>query len=144
MAGCLPRGRDMGLKLGLNLLGDFLEISACGSTAGAARAVAQLARPAARRDRRGGALSLLGQPEITHQRAPLWLGRGERRGWGGKPNRFQRGDPTLHLADGTAAFVTIHPSWLLRIEDDANKAREYANFVADLRPAAKVLRKEVA
>src|SRR5260370_2672079 len=22
---------------------------------------------------------------------------------------------TLHLADGTAAFVTIHPSWLLRI-----------------------------
>jgi hypothetical protein len=28
MAGCLPRGRDTGLKLGLNLLGDFLEISA--------------------------------------------------------------------------------------------------------------------
>ena len=52
MAGCLPRGRDMGLKLGLNLLGDFLEISACGSTAGAGRAVAQSARPAARRDRR--------------------------------------------------------------------------------------------
>jgi hypothetical protein len=35
MAGCLPRGRDTGLELGLNLLGDFLEISACGSTAGA-------------------------------------------------------------------------------------------------------------
>jgi len=52
MAGCLPRGRDTGLKLGLNLLGDFLEISACGSTAGAGRAVAQSARPAARRDRR--------------------------------------------------------------------------------------------
>jgi hypothetical protein len=33
LAGCLPRGRDTGLKLGLNLLGDFLEISACGSTA---------------------------------------------------------------------------------------------------------------
>src|SRR5262249_60832252 len=43
IAGCLPRGRGTGLKLGLNLLGDFLEISACGSTAGAARAVAQLA-----------------------------------------------------------------------------------------------------
>jgi DNA polymerase len=51
---------------------------------------------------------------------------------------------TLHLADGTAAFVTIHPSFLLRIEDDADKAREYANFVADLRLAARVLRKEVA
>src|SRR3954469_20167848 len=29
------------------------------------------------------------------------------------------------LSDGTAAFVTIHPSWLLRIEDEADKAREY-------------------
>jgi uracil-DNA glycosylase len=46
---------------------------------------------------------------------------------------------SLRLADGTAAFVTIHPSWLLRMEDEADKAREYNNFVADLRPAAKVL-----
>ena len=51
---------------------------------------------------------------------------------------------TLHLADGTAAFVTIHPSWLLRMEDEADKEREYKNFVADLRPAAKVLAKRVA
>ena len=51
---------------------------------------------------------------------------------------------TLHLADGTAAFVTIHPSFLLRVEDDADQQREYDNFVADLRPAARVLRKEVA
>jgi uracil-DNA glycosylase len=50
----------------------------------------------------------------------------------------------LHLADGTAAFVTIHPSWLLRIKGDADKQREYDNFVADLRPAARVLRREVA
>jgi DNA polymerase len=47
----------------------------------------------------------------------------------------------LHLADGTAAFVTIHPSWLLRIEDEADKERERRNFVADLRQAAKVLAK---
>jgi len=51
---------------------------------------------------------------------------------------------TLHLADGTAAFVTIHPSWLLRIEDEADKEREYKNLVADLRPAAKVLAKKAA
>src|SRR5262245_897109 len=51
---------------------------------------------------------------------------------------------TLHLADGTAAFVTIHPSWLLRIEEEADKEREYRNLVADLRPAAKVLAKKVA
>jgi len=49
-----------------------------------------------------------------------------------------RGRP-LQLADGTAAFVTIHPSWLLRIEDEADKAREYRSFVKDLRLAAKVL-----
>jgi uracil-DNA glycosylase family protein len=51
---------------------------------------------------------------------------------------------TLRLADGTAGFVTIHPSWLLRMEDEADKEREYENFVADLRPAAKVLAKKVA
>src|SRR5215475_15934608 len=43
------------------------------------------------------------------------------------------------LADGTAAFVTIHPSWLLRIEDEADKRKEYRSFVADLRQAAKLL-----
>jgi uracil-DNA glycosylase len=50
----------------------------------------------------------------------------------------------LHLSDGTAAFVTIHPSWLLRIEDEAGKQREYDNFVADLGAAARMLRKQVA
>jgi uracil-DNA glycosylase len=50
----------------------------------------------------------------------------------------------LHLPDGTAAFVTIHPSYLLRIEDEADKQREYDNFVADLRPAARVLANEAA
>jgi uracil-DNA glycosylase len=50
----------------------------------------------------------------------------------------------LQLADGTAGFVTIHPSWLLRIEDETDKEREYRNFVADLREAAKILAKEAA
>jgi uracil-DNA glycosylase family protein len=50
----------------------------------------------------------------------------------------------LHLADGTAAFITIHPSFLLRIEDEADKAREYRRFVADLRQAAKVLADQAA
>jgi uracil-DNA glycosylase family protein len=45
----------------------------------------------------------------------------------------------VQLADGTAAFVTIHPSFLLRIQDDGDKEREYRNFVADLRPAARLL-----
>jgi uracil-DNA glycosylase len=45
----------------------------------------------------------------------------------------------MELSDGTAAFVTIHPSFLLRIQDDADNEREYRNFVADLRPAARLL-----
>jgi uracil-DNA glycosylase family protein len=54
-----------------------------------------------------------------------------------------RGRP-LQLADGTIAFVTIHPSWLLRIDDAADKEREYGNFVADLRQAAKTLTRAAA
>ena len=50
----------------------------------------------------------------------------------------------LQLADGTSLFVTVHPSFLLRIEDDADKQREYDKFVADLRPAARMLAKTVA
>jgi DNA polymerase len=48
------------------------------------------------------------------------------------------------LADGTAAFVTIHPSFLLRIQDEADKARHYRDFVADLRLAAKTRSAEAA
>jgi uracil-DNA glycosylase len=50
----------------------------------------------------------------------------------------------LNLADGTAAFVTIHPSWLLRIDDEEDKRREYQNFIADLRLAAKLLTRTAA
>lgn len=50
----------------------------------------------------------------------------------------------LQLADGTAAFVTIHPSFVLRIEDEADRQREYDRLVADLRPVARVLAKSVA
>jgi DNA polymerase len=50
----------------------------------------------------------------------------------------------LELSDGTATLVTIHPSFLLRIRDAADKKREYAHFVADLRLAAKILAKDAA
>ena len=39
------------------------------------------------------------------------------------------------LADGRIAVVTIHPSYLLRLHDPADKDREYSAFVADLRHA---------
>jgi DNA polymerase len=48
------------------------------------------------------------------------------------------------LASGTPAFVTIHPSYLLRIEDEDDKAREYRRFVADLHKAARWLSRRAA
>jgi len=50
-----------------------------------------------------------------------------------------RGKP-LDLADGTRFFVTVHPSALLRIEDEGDKRAAYQQFVADLKAAAKSLR----
>jgi len=46
----------------------------------------------------------------------------------------ERGRP-IDLAGG-AALVTIHPSYLLRLPDEAAKQREFAAFVEDLRMAA--------
>jgi DNA polymerase len=33
---------------------------------------------------------------------------------------------------GRAGFITVHPSFLLRLPDEAARREEYANFVADL------------
>ena len=43
--------------------------------------------------------------------------------------------------DGSRLMVTIHPSYLLRIEDARTKAAEYRHFVADLRVCAQALAK---
>ena len=45
----------------------------------------------------------------------------------------------LTLAEGYRAMITIHPSYILRIDDDDRKEAEYRHFVSDLRLAAKVL-----
>ena len=45
----------------------------------------------------------------------------------------------LVLDDGTKATITIHPSYLLRMEE-ADKEPEYARFVADLKLAAPFVR----
>jgi uracil-DNA glycosylase len=46
-----------------------------------------------------------------------------------------RGKP-LTLVDGTKLFVTIHPSALLRTEDESDKRAAYQAFIADLKSAA--------
>ena len=43
----------------------------------------------------------------------------------------ERGRP-IPMEDGQTAFVTVHPSYLLRIPDAESKAREYRAFVRDL------------
>jgi uracil-DNA glycosylase family protein len=46
-----------------------------------------------------------------------------------------RGRP-LALADGTRLVVTVHPSALLRIEDNDQRHAAYRSFIADLKAAA--------
>jgi DNA polymerase len=47
----------------------------------------------------------------------------------------------LSLDDGASAFVTVHPSALLRIKDEADKRVAYRSFVSDLRLASNALKK---
>ena len=50
----------------------------------------------------------------------------------------ERGKPVA--LDGNAqGFITVHPSYLLRLPDEDAKVREYAAFVADLRHAASLV-----
>jgi DNA polymerase len=50
----------------------------------------------------------------------------------------ERGRP-FELPDGQTAFVTVHPSYLLRLPDAGSKAREYAAFVRDLQAVRAIL-----
>jgi DNA polymerase len=45
----------------------------------------------------------------------------------------------MPLADGGHMLATIHPSYILRIEDDADKRTQYRQFVADLKVCRKFL-----
>lgn len=45
----------------------------------------------------------------------------------------ERGGPYLH--DGRRVFITVHPSWLLRLEGEARKREAYDAFVTDLAAA---------
>jgi len=47
----------------------------------------------------------------------------------------------IDLDGGMAALVTVHPSYLLRLPDEAARAHEYQRFVNDLRIAAEHYRK---
>jgi DNA polymerase len=74
---------------------------------------------------------------IVKPAALVALGASAARSLLGRPVTIKKLRGTAHrLADGATVFVTIHPSWLLRIKDEDDKTREYRQFVADLRIAA--------
>jgi DNA polymerase len=63
----------------------------------------------------------------------------------GKPMAIGKSRGAMHrLDDGTVAFVTVHPSALLRVREQADKEQQYRAFVADLRQAAAHLRRHAA
>jgi uracil-DNA glycosylase len=45
----------------------------------------------------------------------------------------------LDAANGLQIFITIHPSALLRLEDEEDKRKGYASFVSDLRSASRLV-----
>jgi uracil-DNA glycosylase len=73
------------------------------------------------------------------------LGATAARGLMGRPVTIAkvRGMP-MPLEDGSRMVTTIHPSYLLRIRDDDDKAAEYRRFVQDLRACAKLLTDKAA
>jgi DNA polymerase len=72
--------------------------------------------------------------EVVRPRLTVMLGASAARAVLGRPVTIgrERGH-RLALPDGAAGFVTVHPSFLLRLPDEAAKAREYEAFVRDLR-----------
>jgi uracil-DNA glycosylase len=73
------------------------------------------------------------------------LGATAARGLMGRPVTIAkvRGTP-LPLPDGGRMVTTIHPSYLLRIQDDDDKSAEYRRFVQDLSACAKLLAAKAA
>ncbi len=58
----------------------------------------------------------------------------------GKPMPIMKNrGKAFQLEDQAQGFVTVHPSFLLRIPDAAAKQAAYADFVADLRAAHALL-----
>ena len=50
----------------------------------------------------------------------------------GKSIPITRARGPMHFPDGYDGYVTVHPSYLLRLPDEAAKAAAYREFVRDL------------
>ena len=49
----------------------------------------------------------------------------------------ERGRP-IDMEEGRTGFVTVHPSYILRVQGDADREKAYAEFVRDLRKVAEL------
>lgn len=80
------------------------------------------------------------KPEVV-----VALGATAARSLTGRPVTISRmrGTP-LTLQDGARLLITIHPSALLRMEDEAEKHAAYLAFVKDLKAAAKLVTESAA
>ncbi len=75
--------------------------------------------------------------ELVKPRTVIALGVTAARSLTGKTVTIAKMRKTpVEMADGTTLVVTVHPSALLRIEDEADKRAAYKDFVADLKAAA--------
>jgi DNA polymerase len=77
---------------------------------------------------------------LIKPRLTVALGASAARALTGRDTTISRGrGRVMALRDGVEGFITVHPSFLLRLPDEAAKAREYARFVGDLRLVAQHL-----
>ena len=82
---------------------------------------------------------LLDEIEAIRPRLVVALGATAAQGLAGRaiPVGANRG-AVLDVANGPRVFITIHPSALLRLEDEEDKRSGYASLVNDLRSAEKL------
>jgi DNA polymerase len=78
---------------------------------------------------------------IVRPKVVVALGATAARSLFGRPVPIEKSrGAEMALEDGMPAFVTQHPSAILRIEDEAEKRQQYRRLVADLRRAARSAR----
>jgi probable DNA metabolism protein len=78
--------------------------------------------------------------DLIKPRLTVALGATAARALTGRDTTISRARGRLMaLREGIEGFITVHPSFLLRLPDEAAKAREYQRFVADLHQVAQHL-----
>jgi uracil-DNA glycosylase len=82
---------------------------------------------------------LMSEIDVLKPRLIVALGATAAQSLAGRPVAIGRNrGEALTLANGLRVFVTVHPSSLLRLPDEADKQAAYARFVEDLRAVSEL------